>query len=388
MKDDQFPLIHPDGPNGARINKCEENKEKIESAFRSDDRFPAIVRAFNFTRKTSGSKGAAKAICDIYVELYLSKEGKYPEGTFIRECWVHSLIKGDGSLHGRLLAKSALKGKPNQSVSNQRNRVNLKYINQLCQDKKLPYRAHSINKNVNTRAIVFWHPEFGYSSSDLRYWLKNYKEINPFGQFLIDKEMINKVNLVLFDNGLLEHYEVLGDGVFHDEKGSKRVPLFCKEHGIKTHSTLQNIEKGLWLNCPKCRRVDFDNIRKIQQLRRGELQDKGSSVVALMILVIDGVKTLKFGISSTRIVSLANEEVLKNRYNSNLKDVLISHRCKTELEARELEQLMLNETREIRNYRIPSSFAGYSECRVYGTIQKNICERAFNATIESELIQS
>lgn len=378
----EFPLIHSDGGNGVR--KAEENKQKLENALLSDDRCPAKVVAYNFTRPLSGGRQSSpKAVCDLYIEQYLEKQGKFPEGHIIRSKPIHSVIDGKGNIRGNPLITYELK-RTAKGFNKPRcvDRIDKDYIHNLCKEKGLPYRPYAIRSNARTtKTVIFWHPDYGYASAELKHWMKSAESRDPFRSIISGKEKIRRAKLTVFDNYLTDRIEILDEPPIY-ESGVARLAVFCKEHGIKSYATVNNIEKGLWFNCPDCRRSDFENIRAIHRLRTGEKEDLGSTVVALMGLQVDGVNTIKFGITSSRLGGLSDDEMLRQRYRGALKDIHLSHRCSTELIAREFEQKMLLETKAIRNHLIPRAFAGYTECRLFSKRNLEVCKRAFLDVVE------
>lgn len=380
-----FFLIHSDGGNGVR--NAQENKAKLEKAFLNDSRCPAKVIAFNFTRPLSGgAQSAPKAVCDIYIEKYLNERGKFEEGSVIKSKPIHSVINANGEIRGnplvtpdlRRLSKSVFKPK---SI----NKIDKAHINDICKEKGLLYRPYSIRNNTKTtRTVIFWHPEYGYGSAELKHWLKSPESKDPFRSIISGREKINRAKLIVFDNYLQDKIEILNEPPIYP-KGIARILVFCKEHGVKTSATMQNIEKGLWFNCPDCTRSDFENIRNIYRLRVGDKKDLGSTVVGLMRLNVNGIETLKFGITSSRLSSLSNDELLSRRYRKQLIRVYDAHRCKTELEAREFEQRMLMATNGLKNTKISRAFAGYTECRVIGNRPLELCRRAFSDVVHGVL---
>ncbi|AWF80199.1 hypothetical protein BTJ40_04900 [Microbulbifer sp. A4B17] len=378
MTEENYPLIDPDGEKVVREKVCLKKKEEIEKALLEDDRCPARVIAFNFSSRESGGKIASpKPCCDIAILEYLEREGKFPVGYIIKKHYVHSVIQ-KGGLVGNPLVTYALRRKI-KGVYKPRttNKIDKKYIQKICQNEKLQYRPYAIKEGKTSKTIIFWHPEHGYSQANLKHWIKSPTTVDPFRNLKKDKEIIRRAKLVVFDNQLHDNYEVVDGGVFR-ESGVTRVTVFCKQHGIKTSATINNIEVGLWFNCPECSSDDFENIRRLHNLRRDEVDDRGSTIIALMLLSVNGNETLKFGISSSRSNSDEDDDILKKRYGNNLVKIFDSIRCDSELEARELEQELLVETRDIRNYSVPDEFAGKTECRSYTTKNLNRCMRLFS----------
>jgi hypothetical protein len=381
----RFLLIHPDGGNGVR--NAQENKVKLENAFLSDSRCPAKVIAFNFTRPLGGGlQSAPKAVCDIYIEKYLNEPGKFEEGSVIKSKPIHSVINAKGEIRGNPLITPELR-RISKGVFKPRstNKIDKFHINDICKRRGLLYRLYSIrNKAKTTRTGIFWHPEYGYGSAELKHWLKSPEAKDPFRNIISGRDKINRAKLIVFDNYLQDRIEILNEPPIYP-KGVARILVFCKEHGVKTSATMQNIEKGLWFNCPDCTRSDFENIRNIYRLRSGDKKDLGSTVVGLMHLKVNGVETLKFGITSSRLSSLSNEELLYRRYRKQLIKVHDAHRCQTELEAREFEQRMLIATNSLKNTNVSRKFAGYTECRIFGSRPLELCRRAFSDVVQGVL---
>ena len=377
MTEDNYPLIDPDSDSVVRKKVCLRKKGEIEKALLEDERCPARVIAFNFSSRSSGGKiSSSKACCDIAILEYIGKEGKFPVGHIIKRHHVHSIIQ-KGSLVGNPLVTYDLRRKI-KGVYKPRttSKIDCKHIQRICQNENLDYRPYVIKNGNTSKTVIFWHPEYGYSQANLKNWIKSPATVDPFRNLKKDKEVIRRAKLVIFDNQLQDCYEVVEGGVFR-ESGFTRVTVFCKQHGIKTNATINNIEAGLWFNCPDCSPDDFENIRRIHNLRRGETVDRGATVVALMLLNINGSDTLKFGISSSRSICDKDDDILKMRYRTNLIKTYDSIRCDSELGAREMEQYLLVETRDIRNYGVPEKFPGKTECRTYSTKNLNRCMRLF-----------
>ena len=368
--EDDYPIYGE--KSDSKVTNVEEKKELVERAFREKTDCPVSVWAHNFRGLASNKKTSTKLHCDLLVLGYLDSEGAISVGE-VKRIRFDNYIKANGT---------AIDRNPfsvNRKVTNKktaRTKINKEYIKDICVKDGLDYRPYSLKMLNGYWRCIFWHPEYGYSDLlHISCWLKNKND--PFRLQRHDIDVVNRAKLVIFDNNLSNLYEVIGNKVIYSELGHKSVEVFCKLHDEKNIARIGDIEKRLTFNCSGCRKKDFGGVKRLQELKVCPELDEGSTVVALVSLEVNGSKTLKFGITSKGLCHQSDLEWLNKRYEGKVLEVIESYRCKTELEARKLEQYMLIETLKYFNDKVPSNFGGYTECRLAGSNSLRTCTRVF-----------
>jgi hypothetical protein len=360
----------------SKVSNVLNKKELLEYSFINKLDCPVKVWAHNFRGVASKAKSSVKPHCDLLVLEYPENEGVIKVGDIIKSVRLDNYIKADGTpinhnpFSFRRAAISYTKKK-------ERIKVTEKYIKGVCIEEGLDYRPFTLKRVNNTGKCIFWHPTYSYSKPILvDNWLENKND--PFHIQRHEIDVVNRAKLAIFDNNLSNLYEVIDKKVIQGELGHKSVNVFCKLHGETSVARVNNIEKYLTFNCPLCRKKDFGGVKRLQQLKHSPELDQGTTVVALMSLKVDGRKTLKFGITSMGLSHESDLEWLNRRYGA--KKIIKkneSHRCKTEFEARTLEQYMLTETLNYLNDKVSPDFGGFTECRLTGDKSLRTCTRVF-----------
>jgi hypothetical protein len=380
---EQFPIK---GEGSENMRKISEHKQKIEAKLSIDNRCPVEVWAFNFRPKKGDGKSQNKPCCDLLLLNYKSEKGKFEIGEVFAEAMCHNILESRITDYNPFAAFNQRKRPTKKTV---KKRIGKREINEICIVESLPYRPLSIqNSEMGHKKIIFWHPEYGYSSASKHHWV-NYKtktRPDPYRNHKIDRETINKAKLLVFENNLEKIYQILDEPLVYGNHADKRIHVFCKLHGNRTVVSLYSIEKGLWFNCEQCAKKVFWNKNRLRELRQHPTKDNGENIVYLISATVKDKKTLKFGITKVGPSSRTNEQAIKARFNSSgYRDLIIleHHRCSTEKEARELEDMMLLETLEFINNDISENVKGYTECRIYSESAFGYCNKIFYLTLHN-----
>lgn len=374
-----------EGIGSDKMRKIKELKQRIEEKLSVDTRCPVEVWAFNFRPKKGKGRSQNKACCDLLLLDYKSEKGKFDIGQVVCEVLCHNITEKRKTDYNPFAAHHQRKSSTQKVASK---RIGKREVNEICINENLSYRPLSIqNSEKGLKKIIFWHPEYGYSSASKHHWVNFKTKIrpDPYRIHKINKEIINKAKLIVFENGLEKIYQVLDEPPLYGNHADKRISVFCKLHGEKTVARLHDIEKGLWFNCKQCAKKFFWNKNRLRELKQHPSKDNGENIVYLVSAKVKDVKTLKFGVTQVGSVCRTDTQAIEARFNSgtyrNLK-ILEHYRCSTEREARELEDMMLLETLEFRNDEINQTVGGYTECRTYSDSTISYCKKIFYLTLE------
>lgn len=361
--------------------------EAIKEALRNSPTCPVEVELENFHKIKTREKGAARLHFDFRVVQYLKEPGKIPEGEVLKHrrwddyFWSKKNIASGVNPFAK---KGRKKGKESLRP---REAITTKSINDICIRENLDYRLHSYKVVNGIKRGVFWHPEFGYSDSmiPLNQWKARIS--NPFKSNQLDKEQITKVTLTIRDNDLENIYEIDSNEILKDKNNLRRIKILCKIHLHRDYCDVNTLLNKLSFNCPGCRKKDFWGLRRLRQLELNPALDKGTCIVYFVKLNINGMTTLKFGITQFKSGTETERSAIERRYKKpgeKILAILNLKTCDTELIARQHERRMLTNTIQYIDTSIEKHFGGYSECRVDSDPSKAVCSRIFEETIAQE----
>ena len=238
---------------------------------------------------------------------------------------------------------------------------------------------HEIKKDKNSKVGVFWHPEFGFSRKQpiLTNWKNSLSD--PFLEFRNYQGFINKAHLQIFDNNLSNLYEISSNTIFYSKNGKRQLEVYCKLHYTHSLADYGNIFSQLTFGCKLCGKRDYAGSRRILQLKSDPSGDGGKTILYFIKIEIGSLSVLKFGVTNVKFSPLDVTKEIVNRFGgtAKLKEFLDHKVYDTELEARQKERDILIDTLKYVDDSVPSSFPGFTECRVFSKQSLKVCTHSF-----------
>lgn len=379
---EHFPMIRSSSESALR--NVDKKKKVFEDAVNSIRPSPYFTVAYDFRGRRTDTRGAARAY---FQAALLIREGSKSIVKDLRENLRYDLYinKDGGLIRDPFQNLAEIKSRPRERRKKPES-ITVARVNAICRSVEADYRLEYLADSEKGKQGIFSHPKYGYSiPRNVATWLS--RPTDPFLEYRRDERALLVLYFFLKDNSLDKFYAIAEQRIYRDRHNHRIVRILCRIHQQISEARLGNVYQFGSFACEKCQKPGYSGFGRIRVLTRNPNEDRGTTVVGLVRLKIDGKFVLKFGVTSSGVPSDDDAIWFRKRYSKpgvEFLEVIDSRRCHSELQAILIERHALTHSLDYMHTDIPEKFGGRTECRISTKASEAYCQKIFEDALEQK----